>query len=142
MSGQSAGGGFDAFLLCQRSGDREYRHDKRESPEPHGHRQQYIVERRVGREAGEGAAVVVRHGRQGVENLGESVCGGVEYTGPSPSVITAIAAPTSTRKGVTRITIEVIFISNDSIFLPMYSGVRPIINPATNTAMMANTSMP
>ena len=56
--------------------------------------------------------------------------------------MTAIAVPTSTRKGVTRITIEVIFISNDSIFLPMYSGVRPIINPATNTAMMAKISMP
>ena len=39
-------------------------------------------------------------------------------------------------------TIEVIFISNDSIFLPMYSGVRPIISPAMNTAMMANISMP
>ena len=37
---------------------------------------------------------------------------------------------------------EAIFISNDSIFLPRYSGVRPTIRPATNTATMANTSMP
>ena len=35
-----------------------------------------------------------------------------------------------------------IFISKASIFLPRYSGVRPTISPATNTAMMANTSIP
>ena len=29
-----------------------------------------------------------------------------------------------------------------SIFLPRYSGVRPTINPATNIAMMTNSSMP
>ena len=29
-----------------------------------------------------------------------------------------------------------------SIFLPRYSGVRPTISPATNTAMMTNISMP
>ena len=34
------------------------------------------------------------------------------------------------------------FISCVSIFLPRYSGVRPIISPAMNTAMVANTSMP
>ena len=34
------------------------------------------------------------------------------------------------------------FISRASIFLPRYSGVRPTMSPATNTAMMANTSMP
>jgi hypothetical protein len=31
-------------------------------------------------------------------------------------------------------TIEVILISKDSIFLPTYSGVRPIMSPAMNTA--------
>ncbi len=36
----------------------------------------------------------------------------------------------------------VIFTSRDSIFLPRYSGVRPTIRPATNTAMIANSSMP
>jgi hypothetical protein len=35
-----------------------------------------------------------------------------------------------------------IFISNASTFLPRYSGVRPIISPATNTATIANISMP
>ena len=38
--------------------------------------------------------------------------------------------------------IAAIFISNASIFLPRYSGVRPIISPATNTAMIANMSIP
>ena len=35
-----------------------------------------------------------------------------------------------------------IFISCASIFLPRYSGVRPIISPAMNTAISAKTSMP
>ena len=58
------------------------------------------------------------------------------------ALITATAVPTSTSSGVTRIAIEIIFMSKASIFLPRYSGVRPIIRPAMNTAMMAKTSMP
>ena len=34
------------------------------------------------------------------------------------------------------------FISVGRIFLPMYSGVRPTISPATNTVTMARTRMP
>src|SRR5947208_8500687 len=34
------------------------------------------------------------------------------------------------------------FISVGRIFLPMYSGVRPTISPATNTVTMASTKMP
>ena len=34
-----------------------------------------------------------------------------------------------------------IHISRTSIFLPRYSGVRPIISPETKTAMMAKASM-
>ena len=34
------------------------------------------------------------------------------------------------------------FISAGRIFLPMYSGVRPTISPATNTVTMARTRMP
>src|SRR5262249_53071398 len=34
------------------------------------------------------------------------------------------------------------FISVGLIFLPMYSGVRPTISPATNTVTMARTRMP
>ena len=39
-------------------------------------------------------------------------------------------------------TMAVIFIWKDSIFLPMYSGVRPIMSPAMKTAMMAKINMP
>ena len=58
------------------------------------------------------------------------------------SAITAMAVPASTRIGVTRIAIEVSFISWTSIFLPRYSGVRPIIRPAMKTARIAKISMP
>jgi hypothetical protein len=34
------------------------------------------------------------------------------------------------------------FISRGPIFLPRYSGVRPTMSPATNTAMIAMTRMP
>ncbi len=34
-----------------------------------------------------------------------------------------------------------ILTSNDSIFLPRYSGVRPTIRPAINTARMAPKTM-
>ena len=44
--------------------------------------------------------------------------------------------------GGIRITSEAILMSNASIFLPRYSGVRPIISPARNTAITAYTSMP
>ena len=35
-----------------------------------------------------------------------------------------------------------IWTSKASIFLPRYSGVRPTIRPAMNTARMTNTSIP
>ena len=60
---------------------------------------------------------------------------------PRP-VITATAVPTSTSSGVTESRSTAIFISKASIFLPRYSGVRPIISPAMNTAMIAKISMP
>ena len=37
---------------------------------------------------------------------------------------------------------EANLISRAPIFLPRYSGVRPTISPATNTVMIASTSMP
>ena len=57
-------------------------------------------------------------------------------------ITTERAAPTSTTNGGSSTISEAIFISWDSIFLPRYSGVRPTISPATNTAMIANASMP
>ena len=35
-----------------------------------------------------------------------------------------------------------IFTSDDRIFLPTYSGVRPIMSPARKTATTQNSSMP
>jgi hypothetical protein len=48
----------------------------------------------------------------------------------------------STSAGGIRIMIDAIFISNASTFLPRYSGVRPTISPATNTAIKTNASIP
>ncbi len=56
--------------------------------------------------------------------------------------MTAIAVPTRITSGTSKSATAAIFISNDWIFLPRYSGVRPIISPATNTATMAKISMP
>ena len=56
--------------------------------------------------------------------------------------MTAIAVPPSAITSGISTAIAAIFISNASIFLPRYSGVRPIIKPATNTATMAKISMP
>ena len=61
---------------------------------------------------------------------------------PGVGPLTATAVPISTTSGGIRITSEAIFISKASIFLPRYSGVRPTIRPATNTATMANISIP
>ena len=55
-----------------------------------------------------------------------------------------MAAPAKPRMEAARIREATMhsFISRASIFLPRYSGVRPTMSPATNTAMMAITSMP
>ena len=55
---------------------------------------------------------------------------------------TQAAAPTNTTIGGIKMTNAAIFISKASIFLPRYSGVRPTISPATNTATMTKASNP
>ena len=55
---------------------------------------------------------------------------------------TASAVKPRIESGRIRMASIAIFTSFASIFLPRYSGVRPTISPATNTAMMANSSMP
>jgi ABC-type lipoprotein export system ATPase subunit len=67
---------------------------------------------------------------------------GLEAPARPASVATAIAVPKSTHAGGIRITSDAIFISNDWIFLPRYSGVRPTIKPAMKTATMTNASIP
>ena len=53
-----------------------------------------------------------------------------------------IAVSTRISKGKTSTTSIAIFTSYDSIFLPRYSGVRPTINPAMNTASTTKISIP
>ena len=75
--------------------------------------------------------------------ISEKPCGPGLATLPVPAGRTlAIAVPIRTTAHGIRSTSEAIFISNASIFLPRYSGVRPTIRPAMNTATMANISMP
>ena len=54
-----------------------------------------------------------------------------------PAVETASAEKNRIRKGWMMMHSAVSFISRPSIFLPRYSGVRPIIRPQMNTARMA-----
>src|SRR6516225_61027 len=51
-------------------------------------------------------------------------------------------AAVSTSSGVVRKYSAAYFISSGRIFLPMYSGVRPTISPATNTVTTARIRMP
>ena len=60
----------------------------------------------------------------------------------SPGSAMAIAVPTSTIAGVVSRYSEANFSSLPPSFLPRYSGVRPTINPATNTVMTARTKIP
>ena len=70
-------------------------------------------------------------------------CGPTACTEASPAGSTVASAVNPRyESGRQRMASMVIFTSRDSIFLPRYSGVRPTIRPATNTAMIANSSMP
>src|SRR5258706_4718849 len=54
----------------------------------------------------------------------------------------ATAAPTRTSAGVVSRYSDANLISREPSFFPRYSGVRPTINPATNTVMTARINMP
>ena len=60
----------------------------------------------------------------------------------SPGNAIANAVPMRTQEGVARMYNAANLISRPPSFFPRYSGVRPIIRPATNTAMIARTRMP
>ncbi len=66
---------------------------------------------------------------------------GPPLSGPArPAWIdTAMPVITSTMIGMTRMPNPAIFTSRAWIFLPRYSGVRPIIRPPMNTAMIAKS---
>ncbi len=73
----------------------------------------------------------------------EKPCGpGLKTACLASGMDSARAVPNSTARMGTSTIREAIFISKASIFLPRYSGVRPIISPATKTAMMTKASMP
>ena len=65
---------------------------------------------------------------------------GVDTPQIAPALATAV--PRRTTAGGISSTSAAILISNASIFLPRYSGVRPTMRPAMKTATMANISMP
>ena len=64
-------------------------------------------------------------------------------TGNDPgSTTTAIAVKTRIESGRHKMASIVILTSLASSFFPRYSGVRPTISPATNSATIANRRMP
>ena len=72
-----------------------------------------------------------------------SPCGpGLKITLWPQCVPIAIADMVRITTGRVRKYSDAYFISVGRIFLPMYSGVRPTISPATNTVTMARTRMP
>ena len=100
------------------------------------------LEERAGHgEPGEGAAVVVGRRGVGVEHLGQAVrhrCWPARRRARRGSA-SAAPVPSSTRVGMARMRDRRGVISRRPSFLPRYSGVRPTISPARNTATTAST---
>ena len=74
---QRAGRDRGGALRRQTTRDREHRDHQPVTRDPHGDAEHRVVERRVRRDAGEGAAVVVAGRREGVEDLRESMRAGI-----------------------------------------------------------------
>src|SRR5262245_4061670 len=70
---QRAGARRHDLLACQRAGDGECRDGEPVAGDQHRDAAEQVVEGNVGVEAGEGAAVVVAHGAEGVKDLAEPV---------------------------------------------------------------------
>ena len=62
----------------QRARDRQRQHDRREPPDQHGDPERDVVPGSVGRQPGEGGAVVLGDRRVGVGDLGQPVQAGVQ----------------------------------------------------------------
>jgi len=90
--------------------------------------------RRVGAQARERRSVVPVADEKGVEDLAEAVGPGLDVPALPQAVAAPTAVPIKTKAHGTSTATDAIFISKGSIFLPMYSGVRPTMSPATNTA--------
>ena len=72
------------FLLRERPGEREQRHNHAEPAEQHVKAERRVIPRRVGVEAGEGAAVVARAGSVGVKHFAQAVRAVVVQAGLAP----------------------------------------------------------
>ena len=148
-------GGRD-LLAGQRAGDGERGEHRHEAAEQHRQAAQQVgegdavgadVARRVRLHeagvAGERGAVVVGLRRVGVERLREALRARVVDRRSARSCVaiaTAVTtAPAAARRGSP---INTSLTSRASIFLPRYSGVRPTISPAMNTARRTNSSIP
>ena len=80
-----AGAGGNDFFARERPGEREQRHDHAEPAEQHVNAERRVPPRRVGVEAGEGAAVVARAGSVGVKHFAQAVRALIGQTGLCPS---------------------------------------------------------
>ena len=76
----------------ERTGQSHDRHDHQEPAEQHGEAERRVVPRRVGGEAGEGAAVVAGAGTEGVKNFAQAVRAVVVQAGQAPFADDAQAA--------------------------------------------------
>lgn len=111
--------------------DSQNRDDSTEPAQPHGGCQHVIVERRVGRQTLQMHLPLLLAAELKAYRISVNPCGPGLRTPATPAlVMAATAVPSSTTSGVTRMAMQAIFISNDSIFLPRYSGVLPIMRPA------------
>ena len=143
VGGQRAGAGFDALLRGERAGEREHGQDRHEAAEQHRQAEGGLEERAGDGEPGEGAAVVVGRRGEGVEDLGQPVRAGVGQCGVELARLRQRSAGAEQHEGRHRQDRDRRrFTSLRPTFLPRYSGVRPTISPARNTAMTASTRIP
>ncbi len=90
---QRAGAHRHHLLLRQRAGQRQDRDHRQEAREQHLDAHRGVVERRVGRQAGEGRAVVGAAGREGVEDLASSRAARRSAARPGPASVVRADRP-------------------------------------------------
>jgi len=116
----------------QRACNGEHRHDRPETAQPHGERQGDVVER-VSAEIPANALPLCCRRRRRHRGSRKSHARRVGDPGPPCIHADCDRGAVSTMKGITRIAIELIFISKRLDLLAEVLGVRPIISPAMNT---------
>ena len=142
LGGQGSGRAGHDLLGGERAGDRQHGHDHKVAADEHRQCERQIVKRRIGVEPGESAAVGRRPRGEGVKHLGKSRAGRYSPDRRAPLGDARYRGQPENGERYAQIASIVILTSVAAIFLPTYSGVRPIISPATNTATITNSSMP